>query len=129
MSQATSAVRLSCGLTVGWKMEPPPPGPMMRHPGAGGGAAAQARAAAITSDRRLITRYGRMPSVWAGPIFADLRKFDLCGGREEGFGSVAQIRAEGNSAGPSSGRNISRRARRIISKRWATFGELSATLQ
>src|ERR1019366_7637989 len=59
MSQATSAVRLSWGLTVGWKREPPPPGPTMRQPSARGPGAAQAKTAAITSDRRLMAR-GRL---------------------------------------------------------------------
>src|ERR1017187_1743573 len=59
MSQATSAVRLSWGLTGGWNREPPPPGPRMRQPSARGAGAAQAKTAAIRRDRRLIAR-GRL---------------------------------------------------------------------
>src|ERR1035438_3479135 len=39
---------------------------MMRHRSSKGGAAAQARAAAITSDKRLISRYGRTLSPFFG---------------------------------------------------------------
>src|SRR5207248_1965973 len=34
----------SCGLTVGWNIEPPPPGPMIRQRGFCGAAKARARA-------------------------------------------------------------------------------------